>query len=349
MNTNNNSGMAILFLVALLLAWPTFGISILLWLGLVFVQTKPKIEKIDRAKEVASVIHPLFTGRHADFYRALDVPLVFQPRDQQRDAVQAGQHIVNYLAYNPEEAAIFMQGLAKWKDKGSAGLCHPVAAAEFERDFEAKREIHLTSYRAIQALMANNPSLHCFRNVDFSKLSTEIAAIEFKISSGQLPTANALPSRSNATSKEAQNERGFFAAFDDQRQAVNGMPLAEQRRFHEEMGLGFSLAWKGAGVLSDIAKIADRHFSKDKSELIDFAIQHLGSEGGGIPTAYSEFSYDDIVAYIHLNRCAITTSIENPINGWMQFQHELGGRCYEVTLGRAFDGIGAVLQSRAIS
>lgn len=171
--------MGILFLLALVLAWPTFGLSIVAWLVLTIVHAKSVAAKADRREEVGKIIHPLFGGKYAEFYRAINVPVVFHFPDPDKEHHQAGRHIANYLAHNPEEAAIFMEGLTRWKTKGSVQLCDPISAANFERDLGGKFEIRLTAYRAIQALLVNNQNLPCFRNVDFSSLTAAITSMEW--------------------------------------------------------------------------------------------------------------------------------------------------------------------------
>ena len=83
-----------------------------------------------------------------------------------------------------------------------------------------------------------------------------------------------------------------------------------------------------------------------KNATIDRAIEHLGQEGSVIGTAFRELSYVDVINYIRSNDCRITTSIENPHNGWTEFENVLAGQRYQVTLSRTHDGVGAVLTSK---
>lgn len=87
-------------------------------------------------------------------------------------------------------------------------------------------------------------------------------------------------------------------------------------------------------------------FGGMNNAVIDRAIEHLGQEGSVIGTAYRELSYNDVINYIRSNNCRITTSIENPHNGWTEFERVLSGQRYQITLCRAHDGVGSVLTSK---
>lgn len=169
--------MGLWFILALLLAWPTFGLSLVAWFVLLFLKGAQQAKSSEQRKVVAEVIEPLFKGRFADFHDALDVPYEWNAERTQSKSHQCGRFIMNYLANNPSEAAIFTRGLKRWATKGSGQLCDPVEAAEFEVRYDEKKEIHLTAYRAIEALMSQN-NLPCFQGVDLDAVSQYISAIE---------------------------------------------------------------------------------------------------------------------------------------------------------------------------
>ncbi len=169
--------MSLLFILALLLAWPTFGLSLVAWLLLLFLKGAKQAKASEQRKVVSEVIEPLFKGRFADFYDALDVPYRWDSERTQSQSHQCGRFIMNYLAHNPGEAAIFTRGLKRWATKGSGQLCDPVEAAEFETHYDEKKEIHLTAYRAIEALMSQN-NLPCFQGIDLDAVSQYTSAIE---------------------------------------------------------------------------------------------------------------------------------------------------------------------------
>lgn len=162
--------MGLLFVLALLLAWPTSGLSILAWIAIYFFKSKKKVDKIVERDNRKLLIEPLFGNKFAEFFMALDMPKLNEQRFDYHEAHKCGRHIMTYLAHNPEEGSLFLQGLKKWQTKGSQQLCDPVTAAQSERDYDAKGEIHLVSYRAVESLMKNNKSLTCFRPIDFDQL-----------------------------------------------------------------------------------------------------------------------------------------------------------------------------------
>lgn len=169
--------MGILFVVALILAWPTFGLSLVAWFVLVWFNSRHKVAGINRREELKNVIEPLFMGRFADFFHALDMPTLTEELTEQ-EAYQCGRHVMNYLAHNPSEAAIFMKGLEKWRTKGSPTLCDPVTAASDENNLNAKGEIHLTAYRAVEVLMTNNSDLRCFSKINLPLVALNRSTLE---------------------------------------------------------------------------------------------------------------------------------------------------------------------------
>ncbi|MFJ2446773.1 hypothetical protein [Pseudomonas sp. NPDC087626] len=162
--------MGLLFIFAVLLAWPTYGLSILLWFGLAVARGAFKRFAIRRREQARNLLMPLFPEDLGFFFSALDVPLVNGYHLTEEELRECGSHFVNYLSHNPSEAALFIKGLERWRTKGEVNLCNPVNAALDENHLEAKREIHLTAYRAIEALMTNNKNLKCFRKIDFGRV-----------------------------------------------------------------------------------------------------------------------------------------------------------------------------------
>lgn len=125
--------MAWFFVLALLLAWPTFGVSLLAWLAFVWLRAQKNVVRADARREKALLIDSIFSGRQAEFFSALNVPLKASACVQTKDdARKCGQHIVNYIAHNPDEMEVFLCGLKRWAGENEE-LCHPVAALHIER------------------------------------------------------------------------------------------------------------------------------------------------------------------------------------------------------------------------
>lgn len=169
--------MGILFIIALLLAWPTFGLSIVAWFALLFFKAKGKVNRIEEREKVKEVIEPLFGGRFSEFFLALDMPIYDWEEMSEAEAHQCGRHIMNYIAHNPTETSEFIRGLQKWKTKRAPNLCDPITAAQDENRYNAKGEIHAVSYRAVEALMTNN-SMPCFKKVDFAGVLEKKAMLD---------------------------------------------------------------------------------------------------------------------------------------------------------------------------
>jgi hypothetical protein len=165
--------MAVLFVLALLLAWPTFGLSLVAWLILGFFKSKSKAIKADRRSSVLQAISPLFGERYAEFYEALNVPRLVFEAPSKDEAYQCGRLIVSYIAHNPSETALLLEGLKLRTLHGNSNLWDPVDAVKCEAQHSAMGNIQLISYRAIETLMTQN-NLPCFRYVSLPEVQLKI-------------------------------------------------------------------------------------------------------------------------------------------------------------------------------
>lgn len=165
--------MGILFIISIFLAWPTYGISLILWGGIAILPTiineNEKFRKIKRREKVVEIIEPLFSNRFVDFFCSLDIPIYNGVNLTEEEAYQCGRYIMNYIAHNPSETLLFIQGLQNWTAKSDINLCDPVTAARNENYLDEKGKIHIVAYEAVEALMTNN-NLLCFKKVNFSEL-----------------------------------------------------------------------------------------------------------------------------------------------------------------------------------
>ena len=184
--------MEILFIIALVLIWPTKGFSFLAWISLFIILERNKNKKIKNREMMKIVIEPLFNGQFSEFFFALDVPIYSGIQITQEEAYKCGRHIMNYIAHNSSETTLFVQGLQKWKTKGSLHLCDPVTAAREEKSINIKGEIHIVSYRAIEALMKNN-NLKCFEKIDFARILEYIFIIDLMNARSSLVNENEIP------------------------------------------------------------------------------------------------------------------------------------------------------------
>lgn len=165
--------MMILLIIALILAWPTYGLSLIVWGAALAL--KRKLQNKSSARK--SHLETVFRGRYADFFLSLDIPTVsrlYGTSMSADEANQCGRHIANYISSHPDEMKLFISGLDRWRTKGSPELCDPVTAAQEECRFKAWGEIHIVSWRAAEAVMKNNRHLTCFNKVDLREITAKI-------------------------------------------------------------------------------------------------------------------------------------------------------------------------------
>jgi hypothetical protein len=90
---------------------------------------------------------------------------------------------------------------------------------------------------------------------------------------------------------------------------------------------------------------APRRNDARATQMIEWAIETLGKEPSVIGTAYDEISYSAVVSYVHERKCTIITRVAKPYGDWLEFQTNVRGRSYQVTLGMTHEGHGSVLTS----
>ncbi len=166
-----------LFILALVFVIPSFGLSLVAWFALAWFNARQKVAGIHRREEMKTVVEPLFGGQFAEFFLALDVPTMFEEFTPE-EARQCGRHIMNYVAHNPSETAMFMKGLERHRTRTGDKALDPVGAARDEYHRNAKAEIHLTSYRAIIAITTNNSSVGPFRKAHLAAVAMNVNALE---------------------------------------------------------------------------------------------------------------------------------------------------------------------------
>ena len=245
--------MGILFVIALLLAWPTFGMSIIAWFVLMFLKAKGNVDKVDRREEIKNIIEPLFQKRFRDFFMALShISIVTGCDLTDEEAHQCGHHIMNYLAHNPSEAAILMQGLeewrtAQWRTDGPLELCDLVATAEHETEFaNGYGKIHLVAYRAIESIMTNNKNIKCFSKIDFGSIVEFRERLEFSLKVDEVsPTKNAI---------QGQPQKSKISNLSIISEALSGRNVLPSWAMNEMKVLEFSEAVKNLAYAGGVSK-----------------------------------------------------------------------------------------------
>ncbi|RYY22411.1 MAG: hypothetical protein EOP62_23250 [Sphingomonadales bacterium] len=190
--------MGILFVVALVLAVPTFGLSLVAWAVVALMKAKGKRARRDNA---TAKLEPVFAGEFADFVLSLDVPLREGQELTEAEAHQCGRHIMKYLANNPSEEVVFKRGVNKWKIGSAVGDWSPALAAGNEAARGGRGDVHAVSYRAIEALMTNN-TLGCFSKVDLPEVTRRADTADF----GSSPSALWHATGKSASARISQDE-----------------------------------------------------------------------------------------------------------------------------------------------
>lgn len=165
--------MVLLFLLALLLAWPTFGLSLIAWFAWFYLRAKNETDKVTARQEIQPLLEAVFTNRHAEFFNALEIPI--KPSTvgiSPADAHQCGRHIMNYIGHNRDELQVFLEGLKRWA-KEDGQICHPADAALIERRLGGEGDVYRVSLRAVDAIVSRNPQLPCFKSIDLVRLKSK--------------------------------------------------------------------------------------------------------------------------------------------------------------------------------
>lgn len=185
--------MTLLFLIALILAIPTYGLSILAWVVWFFLAARKNAR--DRFTDMAnmratrSVVEPLVGGTRSEFYQALDIPkntpkrysigdpYVLQELEGKGETRESecGQHILNFISHNPDITNAFMEALKFHRLKGSASLPTAIEAIELERDQEGG-PMHHICYFSIATITSQN-NLRCFDNINIESMEKKMLQI----------------------------------------------------------------------------------------------------------------------------------------------------------------------------
>lgn len=166
--------MTILFLIALLLAIPTTGLSLLVWVVVFFLaarnKAKNKISGLDHMRSTRAVVEPMIGGTRAQFYNAIAVPKLYGSSIRSREEDErCGQHILNFISHNPGLPEAFMDALKFHRFKGSASMPTAIEALENESQSDRRGPIHHLCFFAISTLMLQN-KLTCFDDVNMNDL-----------------------------------------------------------------------------------------------------------------------------------------------------------------------------------
>lgn len=171
--------MTLLFLLAVLLAIPTYGLSIIAWLVWFLLaarnNAKNRIAGLDHMRATRSIVEPLVGGSWSDFYQALDIPKIYAGACSESHNRQCGQHILNFISHNPDLTQAFMDALKLHRSKESDSLPTAVEAIGFERSLQGG-PMHHICYFAIATLTSQN-NLPCFDDIDTASMTEKMIQI----------------------------------------------------------------------------------------------------------------------------------------------------------------------------
>ncbi|WP_162782131.1 hypothetical protein [Arenimonas caeni] len=247
--------MGILFVVALVLAVPTFGLSLVAWAVVALMRAKGKRARRDNA---TAKLEPVFAGEFADLVLSLDVPLREGQELTEAEAHQCGRHIMKYLANNPSEEAVFKRGVNKWKIGSAVGDWSPALAASSEAANGGWGDVHAVSFRAIEALMTNN-TLGCFSKVDLPEVTRRVDTADFGSSPSVLLHADTKRASARISQDELDIEIAivkFIRSGEDYR-LLFGIPFYKIEAFARLRGgrVSFQFAGIDALVLNEAYRV----------------------------------------------------------------------------------------------
>lgn len=173
----------LLFILAVFLAWPTFGLSFLVLLGWISWVGYSRARKAEKRKVNSVLLEAIFERDPTDqgykrFILALDLPVQGEARNfPDPQLKQCGRLVMLYFAHNPGEAKIFIEALnALDPDK----LVSPAELLQLENEEHQSfiwgfhsRDLRLVCFRAVEALMTNN-DLPCFEPYDLKEISEQV-------------------------------------------------------------------------------------------------------------------------------------------------------------------------------
>lgn len=169
-----------LFLVALFLAWPTYGLSLLAWFGWVGWSGYRAGRAREKSELTTTLLEPVFQGEYADFVAHLHLPYPDHITDDEiiegdvrteAEMHQCGRLIMKYLAHNPKEAEAFVAALRPHYGGPNGELANPCDVIQWEfYDARDDGPLKLVAFRAVEALMTNN-TLPCFQSVDLAQVT----------------------------------------------------------------------------------------------------------------------------------------------------------------------------------
>lgn len=191
-NSRWGNNTTLLFLLAVFLAWPTFGISFLAFFGWIAWSGYSRAKNAEKREAFSLLLKPIFEYEHilgerapedgySYFIDELGLPFKNGCSSDANDSYPTiaqkktcGRLVMQFLAHNPREAATFVKAVRKIDSAGDSELGEVLmyeSSDALKLNYEYySSDIRLVCFRAIQALMTNN-NLACFEWCDLERVS----------------------------------------------------------------------------------------------------------------------------------------------------------------------------------
>jgi len=207
-NTRWENRITLLFVLAVFLAWPTFGLSLLALFGWIAWTGYSRGQKAENRQAMSVELEPIFDndgtedGYH-NFMLSLGLPRknenVELTEYQLLMLKECGRLIMLYFAHNPREAKALMEArkmidpdefvslgeLLQWEDSEHRSFIWGYHSSD----------LRLVCFHAVKALMTNN-DLPCFEPFDLEEVSIQIKhmSLEQKAAAKRKASISAEPS-----------------------------------------------------------------------------------------------------------------------------------------------------------
>ena len=169
----------LLFLLALFLAWPTFGLSFLGFFGWIAWTGYSRGNMVHKREALSLLLEPMF-DRNVEggqgYVRLIESLRLPWRREDAYDGFpeaeyrQCGRLVMLFLANNPPEAAAFIKAM---REIDPTDFSAPHETLDYEEQNRQGNDLRLICYRAVEALMTNN-DLPCFAGFDLAEISRRV-------------------------------------------------------------------------------------------------------------------------------------------------------------------------------
>jgi hypothetical protein len=179
------------FLLALLLAWPTFGISLAVWLAFAWMSAKgTSYAKNSLDDGVEQLKRKYFVGEsQADFMRVLagDQESYALTVLNDEEMIRLANIMIRYMATHPDMRMEFEAIVSRYESLRAFGPPDPacgraVQAITIERNInDIGGKLHYFCYQIIQNLRINNPDHSLLRRIDLEELDSTLDTLEMSM------------------------------------------------------------------------------------------------------------------------------------------------------------------------